>query len=175
VCKKISEWIDKDIPPVRVSVNFSKLHFSQPQFAERICNVIDSWKIPRDLIEIEFTETSFMDAKDTLKRTVNVLKKEGVISSIDDFGTGYSSISLLHELDFSVLKFDKTFIDTVEHNTRAETVVKDIIRMAKDLNMEVVAEGVETNEKLGLLSLLGSDLVQGFIFDLWVSNLKSDS
>jgi diguanylate cyclase (GGDEF)-like protein len=165
VCKQINKWFDNQLEPVRVSVNFSKIHFTQPDVAERICNVIDSWKVPHNLIEIEFTETSFLEEKDNLKRTVQALNEKKIISSIDDFGTGYSSISLLHELDFSVLKFDKTFIDTVVANSRAETVVKDIVRMAKDLNMHVVAEGVETESKLCLLKELGSDMVQGFIFD----------
>ena len=165
VCKKCADWIKRGLEPVRVSVNFSKLHFLQEGVADQIFNVIDSWKVPHKYIEIEFTETSFIDARDTLKKTIDDLKDSGIISSIDDFGTGYSSISLLHELNFSVLKFDKTFIDTVEHNTRAETIVKDVVRMAKDLHMEVVSEGVETKDKLGLVSLLGSDIVQGYVFD----------
>ncbi|MFA6937143.1 MAG: EAL domain-containing protein [Treponema sp.] len=165
VCKKISEWQKKGYGTVRVSVNFSKLHFSEPDVSERILNVINSWHIPHELVEIEFTETSFLNEKENLKKTIDDLKKQNIISSIDDFGTGYSSISLLHDLNFSVLKFDKSFIDSVVPETKAELVVKDIIRMAKDLNMQVVAEGVETKEKLKLVESLGGDIIQGFYFD----------
>ena len=165
VCKTCADWISRGIEPVRISVNFSKLHFSDAGVAERICNVIDSWKVPHKYLEIEFTETSFVDEKENLKTTIDKLKNTEILCAIDDFGTGYSSFSLLHELNFSILKFDKTFIDTVEHNTRAETIVNNVVHMAKDLHMEVVAEGVETRDKLGLVSLLGSDLVQGYIFD----------
>ena len=165
VCSSLSEWIKKGISCVPVSVNFSKLHFDDDDLAARICNIIDLWKIPHNLIEIECTETSFIDTRDKLSNTINELKKTGIHSSIDDFGTGYSSLSLLQNLRFSVLKFDKTFIDSVVHGERSETVIGDIIRMAKDLDMDVVAEGVETQEKLDLLSLLGCDLIQGYYFD----------
>src|SRR5574344_2026873 len=165
VCKTCADWISRGITPVRISVNFSKLHFNDANVAEEICNILDSWKVPHKYLEIEFTETSFVDEKENLKTTIDKLKNTEILCAIDDFGTGYSSFSLLHELNFSILKFDKTFIDTVEHNTRAETIVNNVVHMAKDLHMEVVAEGVETRDKLGLVSLLGSDLVQGYIFD----------
>ena len=165
VCETIAEWTARKIVCVPVSVNFSKLHFTDDDLAERICNVIDRWHISHELIEIECTETSFIDSRDTLRNTIDCLKEKGIRASIDDFGTGYSSLSLLQNLHFSVLKFDKTFIDSIIHGQRSETVIRDIIRMANDLDMEVVAEGVETQDKFELLSLLGCDVIQGYYFD----------
>ncbi|AEE17131.1 EAL domain-containing protein [Treponema brennaborense] len=165
VCSKLDQWLKAGVQPVKISVNFSKLHFSQPDIAQRICNVIDTWQIPHDLIEIEFTETLYTDAQQNLKETMQLLKRAGISSSIDDFGSGYSSLSLLQNLNFDVLKLDKSLIDTILPNTQAKTVVTNVIRMAKDLHMDVVAEGVETRETVSLLTELNCDIIQGFFFD----------
>lgn len=167
VCKNIAMWRDigVDIKKIRVSINFSKGHFSQSGISERICSIVDMYNIPHKCIEIEITESSFLEELDNIKQGLDELRANGISTSIDDFGTGYSSISLLQSLHFDVIKFDKTFIDTVVKNTRAEIVMRDIVHMAKDLKMEVVAEGVEDWEKLELMQSLGCDIIQGYVFD----------
>lgn len=165
VCRAIASWIERGIEVVKISVNFSKIHFSQGDVADRICNIIDSWNVPHEYIEIEFTETSYNDMKVNLQHTVSMLSKHNISTSIDDFGTGYSSLNLLQELDFGVLKIDRSLIDTVTQSERAKTVVANIIRMAKDLNMEIVVEGVETPDKLEICRQMNCDLIQGYIFD----------
>lgn len=165
VCHKISEWLKAGIQPVKVSVNFSKLHFLQSDIAMRICNIIDLNKVPHDLIEVEITETSYTDIKDNLHTAIDTLNRNNISSSIDDFGTGYSSLSLLQNLKFNTIKLDKSLIDTMMPDVRAQKVVQNIIHMAKDLNMDVVAEGVEHPDELSLLSDLKCDMIQGFIFD----------
>ena len=165
ICKKLDEWIKKGIELVPISVNFSKQHFTHQEVAERICNIIDFWKIPHNLIEVEFTETSIAEMKEILKNTIDILKDKGIPVSIDDFGSGYSSLSLLQDLDFDVLKLDKSFIKTVVVNKRARTVIANVINMAKELNMSVIAEGVETKEELSILKKLKCNVIQGFIFD----------
>lgn len=164
-CRHISMWKEIGIESVRVSINFSKEHFLKPGIAERICAIIDSMNVPHHCIEIEITESSFLDDLDNIKKGIIELHKNGIKTAIDDFGTGYSSISLLSILPFDVIKFDKTIMDTVEKGTRAETVVRNIINMAKDLNMEVVAEGIDKKERLELLTGMGCDIIQGYIFD----------
>ena len=165
ICKKLDEWIKKGIELVPISVNFSKQHFTHQEVAERICNIIDFWKIPHNLIEVEFTETSIAEMKEILKNTIDILKDKGIPVSIDDFGSGYSSLSLLQDLDFDVLKLDKSFIKTVVVNKRARTVIANVINMAKELNLSVIAEGVETKEELSILKKLKCNVIQGFIFD----------
>lgn len=165
VCKHISTWLDIGIESVRISINFSKDHFSTPGIAERICAIVDSEKVPHHCIEIEITETSFVDEVENIKNGIIELHKNGIKTSIDDFGTGYSSISLLSVLPFDVIKFDKTIIDSVEPDSRSQIVVSNIVNMAKDLSMEVVAEGIDNQEKLKIMEDIGCDMIQGYIFD----------
>ncbi|MBO5137210.1 MAG: EAL domain-containing protein [Spirochaetaceae bacterium] len=165
VCKSINSWIKAGLEPVKISVNLSKLHFNQEDIADKICAVVDKWQVPHHLIELEFTETVYADAQQVLNETMHRLKHREFSASIDDFGSGYSSLSLLQNLDFDVLKIDKSLIDTIEPDSQAKTVVTNIIKMAKELNMDVVAEGVETAETVHLLQELKCDIIQGYIFD----------
>lgn len=165
VCSKLHDWIKKGLKPVKISVNFSKLHFTQTNVVEKICQVVDFWEIPHEYIEIEFTETMYHESQKTLRDTINLLKEKGFFSSIDDFGSGYSSLSLLQNMPFDVLKIDKTLIDSIHSNQKSKTVVTDIIKMAKDLQMDVVAEGVESKETVNLLKAFDCDQIQGFYFD----------
>ncbi len=165
VCKKMGEWQKKNIELVPVSVNFSKQHLMHQEVAERICNIIDFWQIPHNLIEIEFTETSIAEEKELLSNTIAVLKEKGISVSIDDFGSGYSSLNLLQDFNFDVLKLDKSLIKTIVENNRARIVIANVINMANALNMSIIAEGVETKEELMTLKNLNCNVIQGFIFD----------
>lgn len=164
-CKKMREWMDAGMQLVRISVNFSKYHFNEEGVAERIYNVINSYGIPPEYIEVEFTETAYLDKEELLEATVEKLKSYGIKSSIDDFGSGYSSLNLLQNMDFEVVKLDKSLLGKGVENDKAKKVISSIIHMAKELNMEVLAEGVETVEELKLLKSLRCDIVQGFFFD----------
>lgn len=164
-CKKMREWMDNDIELVRISVNFSKQHFKDTDVAERIYNVLRKYNIPTEFIEVEFTETAYLDKEELLEITLGKLKEYGIASSIDDFGSGYSSLNLLQNMDFEVLKLDKSLLGKSVENERSRKVISHIINMAKELEMEVLAEGVETYEEFGLLKDLKCDIVQGFLFD----------
>lgn len=164
-CRRMREWMDKGIDLVRISVNFSKYHFNEPGIAERIYKVIRSYGIPTEYIEVEFTETAYLDKEELLEYTVDKLKSYGIKSSIDDFGSGYSSLNLLQNMDFEVVKLDKSLLGKGVENGKARKVISSIIHMAKELGMEVLAEGVETPEELKLLRDLNCDVVQGFLFD----------
>ena len=165
VCKQLKTWIDQGIEPVKISINFSKLHFEKDDVALRIIHIIDKWEIPHNLIEIEFTETVYTDKEEKLKETLSILKRENISTSIDDFGSGYSSLNLLQNLDFDIIKLDKSLIDTIKGKEKSLKVVKNIVRMAKDLNMCVLAEGVESKKDYDILRDLECDLIQGFLFD----------
>ena len=165
VCNTIDSWIQQGLEPVKVSVNFSKQNFTMPDIGKRICNIVDNWQLPHNLIEIEFTETAYNEDEKMLSKAIRVLNDKGFSASIDDFGSGYSSLSLLENLKFDVLKLDKSLIDTILQNPQSKIVVTNIVRMAKELNMEIVAEGVETRETLQVLKELDCDLIQGYYFD----------
>ncbi len=164
-CKKMREWLDQGLEMVRISVNFSKYHFNENGVAERIHKVIKSYNIPTEYIEVEFTETAYHDKEELLEYTVDKLKSYGIKSSIDDFGSGYSSLNLLQNMDFEVVKLDKSLLGKGVENEKAKKVISSIIHMAKELEMEVLAEGVETTKELNLLKELKCDMVQGFLFD----------
>lgn len=164
-CKQMRKWLDEGLDLVRISVNFSKYHFNETGIAERIYNVIKGYGIPTEYIEVEFTETAYLDKEELLEATVDKLKSYGIKSSIDDFGSGYSSLNLLQNMDFEVVKLDKSLLGKGVENSKAKKVISSIIHMAKELDMEVLAEGVETCEELELLRNLNCDIVQGFFFD----------
>lgn len=165
VCNTMDTWIQEGLDPVKVSVNFSKQNFTMPDIGKRICNIVDNWQLPHELIEIEFTETAYNEDEEMLRKAIRVLNEKGFSASIDDFGSGYSSLSLLENLKFDVLKLDKSLIDTVLQNNQSKIVVTNIVRMAKELDMHIVAEGVETRETLQVLKELDCDLIQGYYFD----------
>ncbi len=165
VCNTMDTWIQEGLEPVKVSVNFSKQNFTMPDIGKRICNIVDNWQIPHELIEIEFTETAYNEDQEMLSKAIRVLNEKGFSASIDDFGNGYSSLSLLENLKFDVLKLDKSLIDTILQNRQSKIVVSNIVRMARELDMRIVAEGVETRETLDVLKELDCDLIQGYYFD----------
>lgn len=166
VCQDIRSWIDTGIEPVRVSVNFSRMHLHNPHLSEDIMTILDKYDVETKYIEIELTEMSGYDDFDALQHFIEVMKVKGIFTSIDDFGTGYSSLNLLKELDVDVIKLDKTFVDHIsEENGTDGLVVKNIIKLVKDLSMEVIAEGVETKEQADILKSINCNFVQGFLFD----------
>lgn len=165
VCRDLRKWIDMGIKPVRISSNFSKQHFTEPGIAGKILEIVDSWKIPHELIEVEFTETAYVDGQSNLQTAIKQLKDFGFFSSMDDFGSGYSSLNLLQNLSFDVLKLDKSLLGDNINNEKTQRVIANVIRMAKELDMEIIAEGVETSEEYNFLRNLKCDLIQGYIFD----------
>lgn len=120
---------------------------------------------PRDLIEIELTESAFFDDKNALINTIMKLKEYGFAVSMDDFGSGYSSLNSLKELPLDILKLDAEFFRNDDGTGRGQIIVAEAIRLAKKLNMQTVAEGVETDDQVKFLADHGCDMIQGFIFD----------
>lgn len=165
ICSRIRKWLDEGIEIVKISSNFSKHHFEEVNIAEKICSVVDKWKIPHEYIEVEFTETAYINRQDILSETIEKLKSYGFSSSMDDFGSGYSSLSLLQALNFDVLKLDKSLLGRGINDLRTNKIIANIIAMTKDLNMEIIAEGVETRQELEMLQNLRCNIVQGYIFD----------
>ncbi len=163
VCSDIANWLSQGIDVPTVSVNFSRRNLVDPDLAENIDSVVTSVGIPKGLIEIEITESSDEFSISTLRRFVDSLHKLGYKASIDDFGSANSSLKLLREIPFDTLKIDKGFIDNAKQKDIA--ILTHIINMAGDIDIDIVAEGVEQKEQIDTLGELGVRVIQGFYYD----------
>lgn len=168
VCESIREWLDKGLPMVRISVNLSRCHLSDPDLLQKILKVIDKHAVPHEYIELELTETATDISSQDLSRIVFGLKRAGITISIDDFGAGYSSLKLLQTLPWDVLKLDKSFLEVRDSSSREKNhiMLKHIIAMVRDLGAEFIVEGVETKEQEKLLIDNNCYLVQGYLYDM---------
>lgn len=166
VCKDIRRWLDHGMNPVRVSVNFSKQHFKDEHFADRILDIIHRQRIPATFIEIELTEASGFESFDNFVEFSKIMRDNGIEVSIDDFGTGYSSLNVLKRLNVDIIKLDKSFIDTIQSkDAQDEVFIRNIVHMINELGMRVVAEGVETDTQVAFLKQIDCSAVQGYFYD----------
>jgi EAL domain-containing protein (putative c-di-GMP-specific phosphodiesterase class I) len=165
VCKDIMEWLETKIDLIPISVNFSKVHFLNPGFTEQIIEVIEKHQVPPKYIEIECTETVDYKDKATFVRAVEALKSFGISTSIDDFGTGFSSLSLLKTLPVDILKIDKSLLDVQTSSEKERVVISNVVRMVREMDIQVITEGVETKEQANFLKEIKCDNAQGFLFD----------
>ncbi len=166
VCMDIRQWLDKGIEPVRISVNFSKQHLREDHLAERILSVMEQYDIACKYIEVELTEVSDYDDCAAMQEFVSTMRQKGIAVSIDDFGTGYSTLNVLKDYDVSVIKLDKSLLDNIGNSKfNDEIVVKNVVNLAKEMNKEVIAEGVESEVQAKFLQDINCNSVQGFLFD----------
>lgn len=122
--------------------------------------MVKQTNVPRELIELEITESASVYKGIDLKQITKDMKQKGFTIALDDFGTGYSSLNMLQDLSIDVLKIDKSFIDRIDESN----LVKYIIDMAKDFNIKTVAEGVENKEQVDILKNMGCDMAQGYYY-----------
>jgi EAL domain-containing protein (putative c-di-GMP-specific phosphodiesterase class I) len=149
------------IPPV--SINFSRRNLADPDLAEKIDRVVTESGIPKNLIEIELTETVDEFPLSVMKAFVDELHKRGFSSSIDDFGSANSSMAVLREISFDTVKIDKGFID---HDQNKDlTILDHIIKMALSIGLKIVAEGVEQEAQVKKLQSFGTEVIQGYYYD----------
>ena len=160
----ISKWIDEGHKPVPISVNVSRLHLYNSNLVECFVKLAEKYQVPKNLIELELTETAFFDNLDVICRLVYDLKREGFVLSMDDFGSGYSSLNMLKDIPVDIIKFDSGFMSEVVETERGKAVIQYTIAMARKLNIEVVAEGVETFEQAKFLYEAGCDTAQGYFY-----------
>lgn len=148
----------------KISVNLSSLQFQQSNLVEIVHQALTLFEVDPCLLDLELTESAVMDNVDTSVNILNNLKALGVSISIDDFGTGYSSLSYLKRFPIDTLKVDRSFIIDLTTNPQDESIARTIITLAKSLELETVAEGVETREQLTMLREMECDLIQGYLF-----------
>lgn len=145
---------------ITASINISKEHFAYDNFIQEYYDIVKQTNVPRELIELEITESASVYKGFDLKQITKDMKQKGFTIALDDFGTGYSSLNMLQDLSIDVLKIDKSFIDRIGESN----LVKYIINMAKDFNIKTVAEGVETKEQIDILKNMGCDMAQGYYY-----------
>ena len=164
VCEDFRLWQRSVSSPGRVSVNLSLKQLRQPNFINRISSIMRSHEVSPTSLELEITETTLMENPDRTIKLLDQLYALGLHLAIDDFGTGYSSLSALQQFPISTLKIDKSFVRDVAINPDDATIVGTIVQMGQNLNMEVVAEGVENEDQLNFLQSLHCTHVQGLLF-----------
>lgn len=164
VCQLMRKWLDAGETVMPISVNVSKAHLANRQFGSQLKALIEQYQIPPELLELELTESMlFEDAQEAVSMILD-LKNIGFHILIDDFGSGYSSLNLLKDLTVDVLKLDKEFFRKDGMTEKDKIIVDGIIRIAKDLNLKILSEGVETQEQVDFLVRAGCDCVQGYFF-----------
>ncbi|MCX7715357.1 MAG: GGDEF and EAL domain-containing protein [Clostridia bacterium] len=164
VCKLLRNWLDKGLKPIPVSVNVSRLHIHNPEFVNTIIGLSKKYKIPPNLIELEITENTFFDNIDKLFDALLALQKAGFIVAMDDFGSGYSSLNMLKSAPVDTIKIDREFFNETVTTEKGKIVVRCAISMAKQLDMNVIAEGVETVEQAKFLLESGCSVAQGYYY-----------
>ncbi len=168
-CQQIVNIRNAGIGDLRISVNVSALQFKQPNFVSTIEGIVRDTNINPHKLEIELTESYFIEDIDEAINRLQKIKQLGIALSIDDFGTGYSSLSYLTKLPVDTIKIDQSFIRDIPNNKDYESISKAIISIGHNLGLNVIAEGVETESQCKFLSKYLCDEIQGFYFSKGVS------
>lgn len=167
VMEQVYRWLrrrlDRGEKVVRVSINQSRMHFAQKNYIQRLNMLREKYQIPDELIELELTESIFADMND-ISRIVKELKDNNYYLSVDDFGSGYSSLNMLKEVPMDALKIDKDFLNGDKEGQRYQKVIEKVVELAKDLNMDIICEGVEQKEQADFLKSVGCLYAQGFLY-----------
>lgn len=164
VCVQARKWQHAGYKPIQFSVNVTALQFLRPDFVKSVKTALESTGLDAKYLDLELTESVFMTDFDVTINRMNELRALGISLSIDDFGTGYSSLSYLQHLPINTLKIDRSFVQALDSKKANPTLVQVIVTMARQLGLNVVAEGVETLEQVRSLSMLSCDRLQGFYF-----------
>ena len=165
VCAHVKRWIEAGNEPVPVSVNVSRQDIYEFDVAEHFENLLHAYDLDPSLIKIEITESAYIDDENKVGDAVRRLRERGFIVLMDDFGSGYSSLNTLDSLSFDVIKLDMAFMRMVgESKRKSVRIVESMVNMAKTLDLEVIAEGVEEREQAEFLQSIGCHYAQGYYF-----------
>lgn len=162
-CDQLREWQEAGLGDLRLGVNLSPLQFGLPGLAARIARITRERSIDNQRLEMEVTESSVMRDPEQAVRIMQALRKQGFGLAVDDFGTGHSSLSKLQKMPFDRLKIDQSFVRGMQNSERSREIVRAIVTMAKELDLVVIGEGVETQAQAAMLRDLGCDELQGFL------------
>ncbi|MCR5784909.1 MAG: EAL domain-containing protein [Eubacterium sp.] len=165
----IKKWESEGRNLIPVSVNFSRAHLKDENFAKMVIKLSDYYRVSRDLIEIEITETVIHDDNDKLISDLSKLQKAGFKINIDDFGTGYSSLDLLLEAPVDVVKIDKKFLEDIGCSKTKRDYLNGIAHLVDIAHKDIIFEGVETENQAKVILELGYSKAQGFLFEKPIS------
>ena len=167
VCKQIRMWMDVGITPAPISINQSKLLFSDLNYPENVSQILAKYHVPPSLITLEILESVATENFEQINKQIEALHEKGFRISMDDFGSGYSSLNMLYQLDIDELKLDRGFLRKVseEELVKRQAIVEQVVVFAKKFGIATVAEGVETQEDRDFVKRLNFDFVQGYFYD----------
>lgn len=163
-CRRIRQWKESGLKPPRISVNCSRKNLLVKGIEDKIPEIVEEFGVDPGSLEIEITESAKEKEQDRLIEFVLNMKAKGFHVAIDDFGTGYSSLSLIHNINADVIKIDKSFVDVLLKDRKSEILIESIVNISQRLQMEVIAEGIETKEQAKLLVQLGCPNAQGYYY-----------
>ena len=166
LCILKQRWHREDVEfaSIPISVNMSRHHLFRDTFVDELVSLTKKYQVSPSEIEIEITESIYLNDNTELIHTVDQLKKHGFYVSIDDFGSGYSSLSMLKDIPADTIKIDKEFLELSSNSERGKRVIKNVIRLCKDLKFKVMTEGVENQEQADILTSYGCEVAQGFYY-----------
>lgn len=161
-CRNLRKWKDEGRKPIPVSANVSRLDFAAPNLAEQLIALTDNYGVERNLLHLEVTESAYMDEPKRIAETLGQLRKSGFKIEMDDFGSGYSSLNMLSNLPVDVLKLDMRFVQ--DSTDDPKSILGFVISLSKWMELDTIAEGVETQEQVDKLKQLGCNFAQGYYY-----------
>lgn len=174
-CRQASAWVRAGIDNLPVAVNISPCQLGQRDFASRFFSILERAGLDGKYVEMEITENVLLKDPEEVISTLRWLNTRGVSISIDDFGTGYASLSYLRKFPFRTVKVDQSFVRDLSSDSGASSIVRAIIAMSKELNLKVVAEGIESPAQLELIRAMGCDHGQGFLLGRAVPSIELEA
>lgn len=163
-CKTLRRWIDNKMEPLPLMLNISPIHLTRDDFIQVLSDLLTRYKLQKNMLVLEIPERAFAGGDRVVQNTVQELFDNGYKLSIDNFGGLYSPVNLLRDLPFSMVKLDREFLTDNSKDEEGQTILRYLIAMAKELDLTVVTEGVETLEQVNFLTEIGCDIAQGFYF-----------
>ena len=173
-CRQLKEWTDMGYTNITMAVNLSARQFKDEDFVRMVCETVEETGIDPTRLELEITESVALENFEYTIEVIKKLNKIGVKFSLDDFGTGFSAMNYLKRLPISNVKIDKSFLDTVLEDATDQKIIQSIINLANNLNLQVIAEGVELLEHERLLKELNCNVAQGYLYSKPVPKDKAE-
>ena len=164
-CKTIRRWLDEGKKPITISVNVSRVHLHDPELCSKLISLVRKYDLPPHSIELEITESAYVDNPDALYDIMDKLQEAGFLFSMDDFGSGYSSLNALKDIPVDVVKIDLNFLQKARRGLQVgRDILKGVIQMIQGIQLPVIAEGVENKEQADFLLNAGCVHAQGYYY-----------
>lgn len=157
-------WQEEGLQLIPISCNFSRVSMLEDDMPEKINAIVEDYKVPKEMIEIEITESVGEMEHEMVARIANKLHGAGFRLAMDDFGTKYSNVSILSSMKFDVIKLDRSMVYNIDKNVASRKILSHLVNMCHDLSVECIAEGVETTEQAEYLKEMGCIHIQGYLY-----------